>query len=441
MADDLGYNELGCYGQEIIRTPNIDKLAKEGMSFTNFYSGSPVCAPSRCVLMTGMHTGHSFIRDNGEVKPEGQRPIPDSVITIAEVLKANGYTTGAMGKWGLGFPGSEGEPNKQGFDYFYGYNCQRHAHNHYPKYLWRNQEHDSLEGNNRELYGAQYSQDLFVREAKNFILENEKQPFFLYLPFIIPHVSIQVPDESLNEYKDSISETPYKHNNYYLEHPYPHAGYAAMITHMDKGIGEIVHLIDSLGLAENTLIIFTSDNGPTYGRVGGADSKFFESANPFRGLKGNLHEGGVRIPLIARWPGKIKEGTNSDYIGAFQDVFPTLKEVSGDNKNYDNDGISFLPTLVRKGQQGEHEYLYWEFPSYGGQQSLRWGSYKLIRKGLFKNPDAAFELYDLSKDIGEENDIAAENPEIVEKMKKMMEEARVPSLEFPFAALDEHDSK
>ena len=262
------------------------------------------------------------------------------------------------------------------------------------------------------------------------------KPFFLYLPFIIPHVSIQVPDESLNEYKDSIPEEEYNHNNYYLEHPYPHAGYAAMITHMDKGIGEIVNLIDSLGLAENTLIIFTSDNGPTYGRVGGANSKFFESAKPFRGLKGNLHEGGVRIPLIARWPGKIKQGSTSDLIGAFQDVFPTLKEVAGDKNTYDVDGISFLPTLVRKGIQDEHEYLYWEFPSYGGQQSLRWGNYKLIRKGLFKNTDAPFELYDLGLDIGEENDISAEHPEIVEKMKKMMEEARMPSEEFPFAALD-----
>jgi len=263
----------------------------------------------------------------------------------------------------------------------------------------------------------------------------------LYLPFIIPHVSIQVPDESLNEYKDSIPEKEYDHNNYYLEHPYPHAGYAAMITHMDKGIGEIVELIDSLGLAENTLIIFTSDNGPTYGRVGGADSKFFESAKPFRGLKGNLHEGGVRVPLIARWPGKIKEGSSSDFIGAFQDVFPTLKDVARDNKNFENDGISFLPTLARKGKQQEHEYLYWEFPAYGGQQSLRWGSYKLIRKGLFKNPNAAFELYDLSKDIGEKNDIAKDHPEIVEKMKRMAEEARTPSGEFPFAALDKPESK
>ncbi len=436
MADDLGYNELGCYGQEIIETPHIDKLAEQGMSFTNFYSGSPVCAPSRCVLMTGMHTGHAFIRDNGEVKPEGQRPIPDSVLTIAEVLKENGYTTAAIGKWGLGFPGSEGEPNKQGFDFFYGYNCQRHAHNHYPRYLWKNHDRDSLEGNNRELYGTQYSQDLFVREAKNFILENENHPFFLYLPFIIPHVSIQVPEGSLNEYKDSIPETAYNHRDYYLEHPYPHAGYAAMITHMDKGIGEIINLIDSLRLADNTLIIFTSDNGPTYGRVGGADSRFFESAQPFRGMKGSLYEGGVRVPFIARWPGKIESDTYSDHMAAFQDIFSTFQDVSGDKNDYANDGISILPTLMCKGKQQEHEYLYWEFPSYGGQQSLRWGNYKLIRKGLFKNPDAPFELYDLSKDVEEENDIAAEYTEIVERMKMMMEEARVPSEEFPFESLD-----
>ncbi len=437
LADDLGYNELGCYGQEIIRTPNIDHLAAEGMRFTQHYSGSPVCAPSRCVLMTGMHTGHSFIRDNREIKPEGQLPISDSVLTIAEVLKEAGYVTGAIGKWGLGFPGSEGDPNDQGFDLFFGYNCQRHAHNHYPRYLWKNQEMIKLEGNDRTLYGEQYSQDLFTREAVSFLELNKDTSFFLYLPFIIPHVSIQVPEESLAEYRDSIPETPYEHKDYYLEHPYPHAGYAAMVTHMDKAVGTILKQLQELGLEENTLVIFASDNGPTYARVGGADSEFFRSAAPFSGLKGNVHEGGIRVPMIARWPGKIAPNTVSEHLSYFPDFFPTFAEMAGTQLELEVDGLSLLPVFLGEKTIPEHEYLYWEFPSYGGQQAIRYGKWKGMKEGLFKDFLAPMQLYDLSNDIAEQNDVSSAHPEVVYMLDSLMQHARFPSAEFPFPALDQ----
>jgi arylsulfatase len=436
LADDLGYNELGCYGQEIIRTPHIDQLAKSGMRFTQHYSGSPVCAPSRSVLMTGLHTGHTYTRDNREIKPEGQQPIPDSALTIAEVLKEQGYTTAAIGKWGLGFPGSEGDPNNQGFDLFFGYNCQRHAHNHYPKYLWRNDQQVILEGNDRTLYGEQYSQDLFTEEALSFIEENKDSSFFLFLPFIIPHVSIQVPDESLQEYKDSIPETPYDHHPYYLEHPYPHAGYAAMITHMDKAIGTILAHLEELGLAHNTMVIFASDNGPTYARVGGADSEFFDSNGPFRGFKGSVYEGGIRVPMIVRWPGKVRGGSVSDHQSYFPDFFPTLAAAGGAQQEFQTDGINLLPVFLEKENAPEHEFLYWEFPSYGGQQAIRYGKWKAVRKGLFKNPEAPVELYDLSEDIGETTDLAGDFPEVVTLLDSVMQAQHLPSATFPFEALD-----
>ncbi len=436
LADDLGYNELGCYGQKIIRTPNIDQLAAEGMRFTQHYSGSPVCAPSRSVLMTGLHTGHTFTRDNREIKPEGQAPIPDSALTIAEVLKEQGYVTAAMGKWGLGFPGSEGDPNNQGFDLFFGYNCQRHAHNHYPRYLWRNDEKIMLEGNDRTLYGEQYSQDLFTREALIFIEMNKDTSFFLFLPFVIPHVSIQVPEESLEEYKDRIPETPYDHHPYYLEHPYPHAGYAAMVTHMDKAVGWIMYRLQELGLDENTIVIFASDNGPTYGRVGGADSEFFESAGPFRGLKGSVYEGGIRVPMIARWPGKITANTTSDHLSYFPDYFATFVDIAGIEEEFNIDGISMLPVFLGEGGQADHEFLYWEFPAYGGQQAIRYGKWKGVRQGLFKEPSAPLELYNLSTDIAERNDLAQQYPEIVSLLDSLMKASHIPSQTFPFEALD-----
>lgn len=438
MADDLGYNEVGAYGQKIIKTPNIDRIASEGMKFTQFYSGAPVCAPARCVLLTGKHPGHAFIRDNREWKPVGQYPIPASEVTIAEVLKKKGYATAAIGKWGLGYPGSSGDPNNQGFDFFYGFNCQRHAHNHYPRYMQKNDKQEVLEGNYRQLSGKQYSQDLFTREALGFIDENRDKPFFLYLPFAIPHLSIQVPDESLEWYKDKIKEEDYTHRGY-LKHPFPRAGYAAMITHMDRDIGLIMDRINKLGLDDNTLIVFTSDNGPTFNRLGGSDSEYFESNKPFSGLKGDILEGGIRVPMVARWPGKIKAGSVSDHVAAFWDVMPTLAEIAGTKAPAKIDGISFLPTLLGKSNQKKHDYLYWEFPSYGGQQAVRMGKWKGVRRDMFKNNNAdplRIFLYNLEEDIKEQNDVAGEHPEIVKQMKTIMKREHVPSKLFPFKHID-----
>ena len=452
LADDLGYNELGCYGQEWIKTPHIDRIASEGIRFTQHYSGQAVCAPSRCVLMTGKHTGHAYIRNNGDPKElkelkakygwefPGQYPIPDSELTIAEILKAQGYATAAIGKWGLGHFGTSGDPNKQGFDLFYGFNCQRHAHNHYPRFLWRNGKKEVLPGNDRTLNGQTYSQDKFTETALEFIQQHKDGPFFLYLPFAIPHLSIQVAEESLAQYKDKIPEEAYEHKGY-LKHPFPRAGYAAMISHLDSDIGKIMNLVKQLGLDENTLIIFSSDNGPTYDRLGGSDSVFFDSAGGLRGFKGSLYEGGIRVPMVARWPKKIPAGTETDHISAFCDVLPTLCDVSGSPIPEGIDGISYLPALLGKqDQQNQHDYLYWEFPAYGGQQVVRAGNWKAVRQNMLnkqnKNP-LKIELYDLANDRGETNDVAANHPEIVQRMGEIMNSAHQPSELFPFKPLDD----
>ena len=452
LADDLGYAELGAYGQKHIQTPNIDSIARDGVKFTQFYSGQAVCAPSRASLMTGKHQGHAYIRNNGNPKGmddlraqygwefPGQFPLAAEQVTIAEILKQKGYATGAMGKWGLGHFGTSGDPNKQGFDLFYGFNCQVHAHNHYPKFLWRNASKETLPGNDRTLTGETFSQDRFREEALAFIRENQDGPFFLYLPFTIPHLSIQVPEESLAQYKDKIPEEPYEHKDNYLEHPYPRAGYAAMVSHLDRDIGQILALVGELGLAEDTLVLFTSDNGPTYDRLGGSDSEFFESAGPFRGLKGSLYEGGIRVPLVAKWPGKIPAGTTSDHQAAFWDVLPTLTGIVGAPNPEGIDGLSFVPALMgRSAEQPKHEFLYWEFAAYGGQQAVRMGDWKGVRQNMLRkdNPDPlAIELYNLAEDPGESRDVAAEHPEETAKIRAIMERERVPSELFPFPPLD-----
>ena len=434
MADDLGWGELGCYGQGIIETPHIDRLAREGMRFMQFYSGAPVCAPARCVLMTGRHSGRAFIRTNREVKPEGQAPIPDETVTVAELLQDAGYKTGAMGKWGLGMFGTSGDPNRQGFDLFYGFNCQRHAHNHYPRYLWRNDRREELEGNDRTLTGEQHSQDLFVREALRFIRRHQAEPFFLYLPFAIPHLSIQTTDQWLDKYESKITEAKYKHSGY-LKHPAPRAGYAAMVTQMDHGVGEVMRLLKELKLDDDTVVFFTSDNGPTFDRLGGSDSDFFKSAGPLRGRKGAVYEGGIRVPLVARWPGRIEAGATTDQLGAFWDVLPTLCELANVKPAAKIDGVSLAPTLLGEGRQQQHDYLYWEFPSYGGQQALRRGDWKAVRRGMFAG-DYKTELYNLAEDIGEARDVAGRHVETVAELERLMQQARTPSKEFPFPALD-----
>ena len=453
LADDLGYGELGCFGQEKIRTPNIDRIAAEGMKLTQHYSGSPVCAPSRCVLLTGKHTGHAYIRDNSEMSErgevwrnplvEGQYPLPENTFTIGRMFQSAGYTTGAIGKWGLGGPGTSGEPNNQGFNHWYGYLCQRRAHNYYPIHLWRNRERHILAWNkyiyphqrlpqDRDPYdkssyaeysGKQYSMDLMAEEALGFIRENRNKPFFLYLPFTVPHAAIQVPEDSLKEYEGAFPETPYTGDKGYLPHPAPRAGYAAMVTRMDREIGRIMSLLKELGIDGSTLIIFSSDNGPTFN--GGTDSEFFRSAGPLRGLKTMLYEGGIRVPTIACWPGRIKPDGVSDHVSAFWDWLPTFAELLGIRSGKDTDGISLLPTLLGNPEkQKNHDYLYWE---YSGKQAVRRGEWKAYRTSV----DSPLELYNLKDDIAEQHDLAGQRPDVVKEMADIMTAARVESELFP----------
>lgn len=432
MADDLGYAELGCYGQKKIMTPNIDKLAAEGMKFTQHYSGNPVCAPSRCALMTGLHTGHAQIRANKEVGGKagwvlgstigGQWPIKADTVTVAKIIKKAGYTTGAFGKWGLGRVGTTGDPNKQGLDHFYGYICQRQAHTFYPNHLWHDGEIEWIEAN-KDGKEQVYSHDLIAEEALKFIKTNKDRPFFLYVPFTIPHMALQVPEDSLAEYRGKWPDPPYKGDKGYFAHPSPRACYAAMVTRMDKDVGRIMSLLKELALDDNTLVIFTSDNGPTFN--GGSDSAFFESAIPLRGLKASVYEGGIRVPYIARWPGRIKAGSTSNHISAFWDFLPTCCELIGEDPPENIDGISMLPTLFgRDREQRKHEYLYWELR---GQQAIRMGKWKALRL----KPGRKIELYDLDNDIAESKDLADEHPEIVAKVAEIFRTGRTESEVFP----------
>jgi arylsulfatase A len=441
VADDLGYGELGCYGQQRIKTPHIDKLAVEGVRFTQYYAGSPVCAPSRCTLMTGKHTGHAFVRNNYEMKEHaipnpplgqefvGQLPLPDAEITVAELLKSRGYATAAIGKWGLGLLNATGDPRRQGFDSFYGYYCQVHAHNHYPRYLWQNDQMEMLPGNDDPLHGQTHSQDKFVEHAKTFIREHRDGPFFLYLPFIIPHVSIQPPAAELAQYAGKIPEAPYEHgDSHYVKHPTPRAGYAAMVSHLDRGVGEIVGLVDELGIGQNTLILFTSDNGAAYKRVGGSDSTFFESTAGLRGRKGTAYEGGIRVPLIARWTSVVAPA-QSDAICAAWDLLPTLGEAAGAAPPADVDGISLYQLLTQKEALHPREYLYWEFTGYDGWQAIRWGDWKGVRNNLAQG-NRKWQLYNLAEDQHEENDLAAARPDLVAQMASRAAEAHVDSKQF-----------
>lgn len=460
IADDLGYGDIGPFGQTKIRTPNLDRMAREGIKLTQHYSGSPVCAPSRCVLMTGKHPGHSVSRDNHEIRPEGQFPLPDEEVTIAELFKKAGYVTGAFGKWGLGNPESTGNPLKQGFDRFFGYNCQRVAHNLYPTYLYDNNERVELKNpqfpahqklpaqadpNNPDSYkrynGNEYAPDLYSAEALRFIRENHDKPFFLYYPTIIPHLALQVPDDSLHEYLGMFAERPYTGNKRYLPHHSPRAAYAAMITRMDREIGRMMDLVKELGLDEDTIFVFTSDNGAPSQGLGGVDPNFFDSLKGLRGNKGSVYEGGVRVPCIVRWKGRIKPGTESDRVTGFEDWLPTLIDLAGAKvKTPRNiDGISFAPTLLGKKQQ-ERPFLYREFPSYGGQQSVRIGDWKGVRQNLNhpnRTPDLRIELYNLKKDPIESHNVAVQYPRIVAKMEKVMRQQHQPSKDFPIPALDQ----
>jgi len=420
MVDDLGYGDLGCYGQKRIKTPSLDKMAAEGIRFTDHYAGSTVCAPSRCVLMTGLHTGHAYVRGNRETKPMGQLPLKPDTVTVAKLLKQGGYTTALIGKWGLGGPGSTGIPNKQGFDHFFGYLCQRHAHNFYPEFLFRNTDRVPLKGNRvarpRDdgagvaVERAQYSHDLLAEEALGFVEQNKDKPFFLYLALTIPHANneaggkgMEVPD--LGQYAE-------------LDWPEPQKGHAAMISRMDADVGRLMAKLKELGLDEKTLVLFTSDNGPH--REGGAHPDFNNSNGPLRGIKRDLYEGGIRVPLLARWPGKIKPGRVTDHVSAFWDFLPTACDVAGLEPPQGIDGISYLPSLLGEKDQRKHEYLYWEYYT---RQAVRMNQWKAVRFG----PLRRIQLYNLTDDIGETKDVAAEHPEIVKKVEQLMQVAHVDS--------------
>lgn len=458
VADDLGYRELGSFGQKLIRTPNLDRLARQGKRLVQHYSGNAVCAPSRCVLMTGKHPGHAWVRNNRELKPEGQQPIPDGEVTLAELMRGQGYATGAFGKWGLGGPGSAGDPLKQGFQRFFGYNCQRHAHSYYPSYLWSNDGRVRLDNdppvpghadlpegadpNDPRSYdrfkGRDYAPDRIHRQALQFIRANKDRPFFLYYPTIIPHVALHVPDADLQPYLElGWTDPPFaRREGYgYTPHFTPRAAYAAMITRMDGYVGKVLELLDELGLGRNTIVVFSSDNGTTHLKLE-VDYDFFNSVGELRGLKGSLYEGGVRVPTIVRWPGRVAAGTVSERVSGFEDWMPTILELVGASEAIPKgiDGISLAPTLLGR-KQDPRPFLYREFSGYGGQQSVRAGDFKAIRTNMGRG-NLTIELYNLAGDPGEQKNIAADHPQLVEKLRKLMDQQHVRSELYPLRPVD-----
>lgn len=460
LADDLGYRELGCYGQKLIKTPNLDKLASQGTRLMRHYSGAPVCAPSRCILMTGKHPGHATIRNNGEVKPEGQRPLLKSEATIASLLQQRGYATGAFGKWGLGFPGSVGEPMKKGFDRFFGYNCQRHAHSFYPGYLWDNDTR--IELNNKppipghakmpqgaaaqdpktydQWKGKDYAADRIINEVDGFIRKNKDQPFFCYYPTLIPHLALHVPDEELAPYLKLNWKDP-PDSARYTPHYTPRAAYAAMITRLDKYVGRIMATLDELEISDRTIVVFSSDNGATYL---GPMAKFFDSVGELRGLKGQSYEGGLRVPAIVRFPGRVPAGGTSNIVSGFEDWLPTILELVDDKPLKDSigDGVSIAPTLTGNVEhQSAKTFMYREFSGYGGHQAVWLGEkWKGIRTGLQKKL-TPIELYDLSSDPGEKTNVADAHPKIVTEIENIMKREHVHNPTFSLGAVDAPNTK
>jgi arylsulfatase A len=432
IADDLGYADLSCYGQQRFTTPNIDKMALDGKRFLQFYSGSAVCAPARASLLTGLHTGHSPVRGNRSMEPEGQYPLPENTQTIAMLLQQSGYNTGAFGKWGLGPPESTGEPTKKGFDNFYGYICQTLAHNYYPAYLWDNRQKEIFRNN--ETSHTIYSADTIHSEALRFLdRQSTAEPFFLFLPYTIPHGDIMVPhDATYESFKKRFNEEPQPRpvsKPLSTEHEeYPHAGFAAMVTRLDKYVGEILAILKKKGLSENTLVIFTSDNGPH--RENGGDPEYFDNNGIYRGIKRDLYEGGIRIPFIAYWPGTIKPGTLNNDALALWDLFPTFQKLAGIPVSDHIDGISILPALMSRNQP-DHNYLYWEFHELGGKQAVRLGPWKGVRLNISTLADGPIELYNIDKDPSELKNVAADNPEIVRKLGRIMKLAHVPDPNWP----------
>lgn len=436
LADDLGYGELGAYGQTKIKTPNLDRLAAQGMRFTQHYTGAPVCAPSRYMFLTGVHAGHAYIRGNYELgqfsddKEGGQMPIPETTPTLAKMLKRAGYQTAMVGKWGLGVSGTTGSPLLQGFDYYYGYLDQKQAHNYYPTHLWENDKIDPLdnhyflvhnkikEGNSQAAFdqfkGKDYAPDRMINKAIKFIdTTTTEAPFFLYYPSPIPHVSLQVPDSLVEQYRDKFEEKPYYGNKGYTAHQYPRSAYAAMITRLDSEVGKIWERVKVRGQEENTLILFSSDNGPTF--AGGVDASFFKSAAEFRGLKMDVYEGGIRIPFIAYWKNKIEAGKISDLVSGHWDMYNTFAELTGQSSS-SADGISILPELLGKKGQKKHDFIYFEYPEKNGQIAVIMGDWKGVKVNMKTDPNVQWELYNLKTDPQEQHDLAALHPKIISKI-------------------------
>lgn len=441
-ADDLGYAELGSYGQLKIKTPNLDRMAAEGMKFTQHYAPAPVCAPSRCMLMTGKHGGHSYIRGNYELggfedsTEGGQMPLPEGVFTLPKMLKNAGYTTAFTGKWGLGMNTNSGSPLKQGFDYYYGYFDQKQAHNYYPTHLWENDKSVPLNNPSITVHkqidaatatdndfnyfkGTDYAPEKITDKAIEFIEANKNKPFFLYMPYTLPHLSLQVPDEYVQKYIGQFEEKPYYGQRGYASTKYPLSTYAAMITYLDDQVGIVMEKIKKSGLDKNTIIMFSSDNGAS--SAGGIDVNFFNSEGGLRGLKMDLYEGGIRVPFIARWPGKIAAGTTSNLISAQYDVMATLAELTN-QKFTDTDGISFLPELLGNNtKQKKHTFLYFEYPEKGGQVAIRMGDWKGVRTNVRKQPNAAWQLFNLKTDRNETTNVAAQHPEIIKQLNTIQQ--------------------
>jgi len=438
LADDLGYGDLSCYGQTKFSTPNIDALAKGGLVFTQHYSGSTVCAPSRSALLTGLHTGHTFIRGNKEVQPEGQYPLADSVITLAEIFKSNGYTTGMFGKWGLGYPGSEGDPMKQGFDTFTGFNCQRLGHNYFPPSLWYNDKKVAIPENDGIGNGS-YAPDRIHQSALDFIKTNKDRPFFLYLPTIIPHAELVAPERYMEKYRGKFgeekahvgpepSDKTYKTGGYTSQEE-PKAAFAAMVTLLDEQVGEIVQALIEAGVYDNTIIIFTSDNGPHV--EGGADPDYFDSNGAFRGHKRDLYEGGIRVPMIVHWSARVKPG-KTNHLSAFWDFVPTFSEIIGDETSRKVDGISFYPMLKGETDQRKHQYLYWEFHEQGGKQAIRKGNWKALRLDVNDPEKTRMELFNIDDDMSETKDLSGTYPDTLRAMEHLMNNARQTNPVFRF---------
>ena len=432
VADDLGYADLGCYGQQKTETPNIDQLAKHGLRFTQFYAGTTVCAPSRASLLTGLHTGHTPVRGNKGFQPEGQFPLPDSTVTIANILSDHGYATAAFGKWGLGYVTTTGDPNKKGFDQFFGYNCQTLAHNYFPDHLWNN--HERLEFPMNADSNAVYSADYIHAHAMQFLRGRHEKPFFLFLPYTLPHGDVITPHDSVYNYYvrkfDEVAQQPGPVKNDGEKHrfePYPHAAFATMVSRLDTYTADILKAIKEEGIEENTLVIFTSDNGPH--RENGGDPDFFNNHGILRGIKRDMYEGGIRVPFIAYWKGKIQAGV-SNQPAVFYDLYPLFEQLAGIPINKNIDGISILPLLTGK-KQPVHNYFYWEFHENGGRQAVRWKDWKAVKLDVNKNAKAPVELYNLATDPSEQNNVAAKYPAIANQLDGFIKQAHKPDKNWP----------